>query len=129
MTARDDARAHLAKAREFLEAADLTSDLQLHNAAASSAITSAINSKDAICLTLTGRTNKADNHNEAVAELKAAGPAGRGLASTFGRLLRLKPRSQYQAGSVSASDAAKAIEWATRMLDVARGLVDDRPQG
>jgi hypothetical protein len=58
MPALDDARAHLAKAREFLEAAELTNDLGLFNAAASSAVTSGINSKDAICLTLTGRTRK-----------------------------------------------------------------------
>lgn len=75
MTALDEAKAHLAKAREFLEAAELTNDLDLHNAAASSAVTSGINSKDAICLALTGRTNKSDNHNEAVAELRDAGPA------------------------------------------------------
>jgi hypothetical protein len=81
MPALDDARAHLAKAREFLEAAELTNDLGLFNAAASSAVTSGINSKDAICLTLTGRTRKADNHLEAVAELKAAGPAGRETTS------------------------------------------------
>jgi uncharacterized protein (UPF0332 family) len=70
MTALDEARAHLTKAREFLEAAELTNDLELFNAAASNAVTSGINSKDAICLTLTGRTRKADNHTEAVAELK-----------------------------------------------------------
>lgn len=34
MPALDDARAHLAKAREFLEAAELTNDLGLFNAAA-----------------------------------------------------------------------------------------------
>jgi uncharacterized protein (UPF0332 family) len=123
MTALSDAAAHLAKAREFLEAAELTHDLELHNAATSNAVTSGINSKDAICLALTGRTGKADNHNEAVADLKAAGKAGRELATVFGRLLRLKPKSQYQAASISAADAAKSIDWATRMLDVAKVLV------
>jgi len=123
MTALEDAVAHLAKAREFLEAAELTRDLELYNAATSNAVTSGINSKDAICLSLTGRTAKADNHAEAVAELKAAGRTGREIASTFSRLLRLKPKSQYQAASISASDAARSIEWATRMLDVAKALV------
>ena len=37
MGALDDARSHLAKAREFLEAAEVTLDLGLCNAAASSA--------------------------------------------------------------------------------------------
>ncbi|WBQ06582.1 HEPN domain-containing protein [Kribbella sp. CA-293567] len=120
MTALDNARAHLTKAREFLEAAQLTNDLELFNAATSSAVTSGINSKDAICLALTGRTRKADNHAEAVTELKATGPAGREVSSTFSRLLRLKSRSQYQAESISAADASKSVEWAARLLEVAR---------
>jgi uncharacterized protein (UPF0332 family) len=120
MTALDEARAHLTKAREFLEAAELTNDLELFNAAASNAVTSGINSKDAICLTLTGRTRKADNHTEAVAELKSAGPAGREISSTFSRLLRLKSKSQYQAESICAADASKSVDWATRLLESAQ---------
>jgi hypothetical protein len=122
MTALDDARAHLTKAQEFLEAAELTNDLELFNAAASNAVTSGINSKDAICLTLTGRTRKADNHAEAVAELKASGPAGREASSTFSRLLRLKSKSQYQSESVSPADATKSIDWATRLLGTAQSV-------
>jgi hypothetical protein len=94
----------------------------LFNAAASSAVTSGINSKDAICLTLTGRTRKADNHLEAVAELNAAGPAGRETTSTFSRLLKLKTKSQDQSASIAAADAAKSIDWAARMLDIAKGV-------
>ncbi|WP_432881804.1 HEPN domain-containing protein [Kribbella sp. CA-245084] len=123
MTALDEARAHLAKAREFLEAADLTNDLQLYNAAASNAVTSGINSKDAICLTLTGRTKKSDNHAEAIAELKGAGSAGRDSSATLARLLRLKSKSQYQVASVSAADAAKSIDWATRLFETAKSVV------
>jgi uncharacterized protein (UPF0332 family) len=124
MTALADARAHLTKAREFLEAAELTNDLDLFNAAASNAVTSGINSKDAICLALTGRTRKADNHAEAVGELKAAGPAGRDVATTLSRLLKLKTKSQYQSVSTSATEATKSIEWAARMLEVAQITVE-----
>ena len=124
MTALADARAHLAKAREFLEAAELSNELGLHNAATSSAVNSAINSKDVICLALTGRTNKTENHNEAVAELKSAGQPGRAVAASFGRLLSLKPKSQYQAASISATDATKAVGWATHLLEVARTAVE-----
>lgn len=120
MTALDEARAHLAKAREFLEAADLTNDLQLYNAAASNAVTSGINSKDAICLALTGRTKKSDNHAEAIAELKSSRPAGRDSSTTLSRLLRLKSKSQYQSTSVCATDAARSIDWASRLLETAQ---------
>jgi hypothetical protein len=86
----DQAHQHLSKAREFLEAAEANRDLELFNAATSDAVISAINSKDAICLTLTGRTNKSENHNEAVSELRRAGRAGAHLAPTLSRLLKLK---------------------------------------
>lgn len=122
MPAIDNARAHLAKAREFLEAAELTNDLQLYNAAASNALTSGINSKDAICLALTGQTRKSDNHAEAIMELNRAGAAGRDCSTTLSRLLKLKSKSQYQASSVSPADSAKSIEWAARLLDTAQSV-------
>ena len=123
MTALDTARAHLDKAREFLQAAELVLDLELYNAAASNAVIAGINAKDAICLKLTGRTAKTDTHEPAVKELRAAGPGTSELATTLGRLLRLKPKSQYQQASVSASDAAKAVEWAERLVEGATRIV------
>ena len=41
------------------------------------------------------------------------------LSSTFSRLLSLKTKSQYQASSVSASDASRAEGWARRMITAA----------
>lgn len=126
MTALEDARSHLAKAREFLEAARSNLELDLYNATTSDAVISAINSKDAICLRLTGTTRKADGHHEAVAELRAAGPAGAALAPTLGRLLKLKTKSQYQSTSVAVSDANKAVEWAARLFEGAEQVVTSR---
>jgi uncharacterized protein (UPF0332 family) len=126
LTALEEARLHLAKAREFLDAAETSCDLGLNNAAAADAVISAINSKDAICLTLTGRTGKSDNHVQAVEELKRSGPVGAELTSTLSRLLNLKTRSQYASRSVSAPDASKAVEWANRMHVTAEGVVRDR---
>ncbi len=56
MSALNDATAHLAKSREFLRAAESNKELNLYNAATSDAVISGINSKDAICLGLTGRS-------------------------------------------------------------------------
>ncbi|NYD86373.1 HEPN domain-containing protein [Cellulomonas oligotrophica] len=117
---REDALKHLSKAREFLDAADLELHMELHTAAASSAVLAGINAKDAICLRLTGRTGKSDDHRAAVPELAAAGPSGKALESTFRRLLGLKTAAQYQAAPISRTDATKAVEWATRMVDAAR---------
>jgi hypothetical protein len=126
MTTLDEARAHLAKAREFVDAGRASLDLRLFNAATSDAVISGINSKNAISLRLTGVTRKAESHHEAIAELKAAGPAGEALAPTLSRLLKLKTKSQYQSESVSASDATKAVAWATRLLEGAEVVVSSR---
>lgn len=122
MGVRDSALSHLAKAREFLDAATLELNAELPTAAASSAVLAGINAKDAICLRLTGRTSKSDDHRAAVTELAAAGPAGKALESTFRRLLGLETTAQYQAGPISRTDATKAIGWATRMIDAARDV-------
>lgn len=123
MGALEDAKAHLAKAAEFLEAANVSLELGLCNAAGSNAVSSGVNSKDAICLHLTGRTAKADNHLDAADELKRAGGTGAALAPTLKRLLRLKNKSQYQAASIARTDANKAVEWATRLHDGAKEIV------
>jgi len=123
MTALSDARAHLRKAREFLDAAELSLDCDLFNAAAANAVTSGINAKDAICLALTGRTGKTDDHATAVGELRQAGAAAKPLATTLGRLLKLKTRSQYQAVGVARADAQKAVDWAAKLVDGATAIV------
>ena len=126
MSAQADARTHLAKAKEFLQAAEFNLELELCNAATSDAVISGINSKDAICLTLVGRTNKGENHLEAVAELRRVGPLGAQIAPTMSRLLRLKSKSQYTPSSIAAADATKAVEWAQRLLDAAEDAVAGR---
>jgi hypothetical protein len=98
-------------------------DVELFNVATSSAVSSGINSKDAMCLKLTGRTAKAENHPDAVQELKQAGAVAAPLATTLGRLLRLKGKSQYQASSVARADAERAVNWAERLHDGARSIV------
>jgi hypothetical protein len=123
MSALEEAKAHLAKAREFLLAAHLSNDLELDSAATSNAVIAGINSKDALCLKLTGRTRKSENHQEALAELRASGAKGRELEPTLARLLKLKAKSQYQSAPIAAGDATKAVEWAGRMVDGATEAV------
>jgi uncharacterized protein (UPF0332 family) len=71
MTPVEEANLHLAKAKEFLEAAETTLEMELFSAATSSAVTSGINSKDAVCLRLTGHTEKSDNHVKAAVQRAA----------------------------------------------------------
>jgi uncharacterized protein (UPF0332 family) len=123
MGALEEARQYLAKAREFLEAAQVNLDLDLFNAATSNAVTSGINAKDAICLKVTGRTGKSDDHNAAVDELSRSGPDGKSVAPILRRLLTLKHKAQYQEISVAASDAKRAIKWAELIYEKAQNVV------
>lgn len=91
------ARAHVAKAREFLTAAEISLEAGRANSAASSAVTAGINAKDAVCLHLVGVTGKTDRHEDAVKQLSRTGPTGKMLAPSFKRLLGLKTPSQYSA--------------------------------
>lgn len=126
MSALQDGKVHLAKAQEFLAAAEMNQDVDMHNAATSNAVISGINSKDAICLGLVGRTGKGDDHKEAVMELKRAGRAGAELAPTLSRLLNLKTKSQYSPIAMAAADVAKAVQWAQRLLAGAEDTVAGR---
>jgi uncharacterized protein (UPF0332 family) len=123
VSALHDARSHLAKADEFLLAAEASLDLGLFNAATSDAVIAGINSKDAICLKLTGITGKSDSHSSAIDELSRTGRLGRHLAPTLSRLLQLKTKSQYQSTAVAQVDATRAIEWARRLRDAATDIV------
>lgn len=123
MSALQDARAHLEKASEFLNAATMTFDRGLFNAATSNAVSCGINAKDAICLKLTGRSDKTESHSEAAAELTRAGPAAALIAPTLTRLLGMKSKSQYQSTSVARADATKALRWAQRMHEAAKEIV------
>lgn len=77
-------------------------------------------------MSLTGRTRKSDNHDNAVDEVKAAGPEGAKLAPILSRLFKLKTKSQYQPVSVAAADATRAIVWAERLLSAAEAAVSTR---
>lgn len=116
------ARQHVRKATEFLDAAELSLDTDLFSPATASAVTAGINAKDAICLALTGRTSKGQDHGTAVPELRSAGPAGEAVATDLDRLLRLKTKSQYHHEGVSAADARKALTWAGRLVSAARDV-------
>jgi hypothetical protein len=91
MTPLTDARAHLAKAAEFSASGEENLAAERFTAATSDAVIAGINAKDAICLKLTGKTAKTDNHQTATAELRKAGGVGPTAAVTLGHLSRSRP--------------------------------------
>jgi HEPN domain-containing protein len=123
MTPLEVARAHLAKAEEFLAEAMAALERGHASAATSNAVIAGINAKDAMCLALVGSTSKADDHRQAVAELRRAGKAGTDLAPALDRLLKSKTRAQYQSIPVSVRDAEMAVRQAEKLVAGARAVV------
>lgn len=123
MSALRDAEAPLAKAQEFFDASEIEMDWKLYNAASANAVTSGINSKDAICLKLTGKTSKTQNHADAAKELKQAGKDGADVAPNLRRLLDSKTKAQYQTNDVAKKEAEQSIERARSLLEVAQRVV------
>jgi hypothetical protein len=117
------ARGHLAKAQEFLAEAKSALANGHPNAATSNAVIAGINAKDAICLVLVGKTSKADDHRQAVPELRKAGKIGADLAVTLDRLLKPKTKSQYQSLSMVIKDAEAAVKHAARLVEQAEQVV------
>lgn len=123
MTPLQAARGHLAKAQEFLAEAQSALTNGHPNAATSNAVIAGINAKDAICLVLVGKTRKAEDHRQAVGELKKAGKIGADLATTLDRLLKPKTKSQYQSASMVIKDAEAAVNQAARLVEEAERVV------
>lgn len=95
--------------------------MELHSAAAASVLTG-INAKDAICLQLAGRAGKSEDHRSAVPELAGAGPAGKAPNRPSAGSSGSRPPPSTRPAPISRSDATKAVEWATRMVDAARDV-------
>jgi hypothetical protein len=123
MSTTSTARAHLLKAVEYRTEARVAFERGHANVATSNAVIAGINAKDAICLALVGSTGKADDHRQAVAELRRAGPLGAELAPRLDRLLKPKTKAQYQSVPMSPRDAEAAIRQAEKLVDGARSLL------
>ncbi|PZO61399.1 MAG: hypothetical protein DI639_00070 [Leifsonia xyli] len=124
-------RGRLAKATEFLEAAEalralggdagvFTAGSQFANAFVTQCVLSGIAAADAICVARTGEYSRSGAHDEAVPVLRAA--AGQSVAKHLEVLLAVKTKAEYNARSVSDSDivrvgeAAEALEVAARSV-------------
>lgn len=123
-----DARAYLAKAASWLEAAAESLAAGRWDVAAGSAVTAGINSGDAISGALLGR-RAGGEHADAVALLEGAGEVGRAASRQLAQLLRYKAPAQYDPGPMSESDARKAVELARRLTERAGVTVGRRERG
>ena len=113
------ARGYVAKAKEYLAAASNELEAGRSIAATSLAIHAAINASDAVTGLRIGRRAVGPDHNQVLALLKEAGKDGAEVERNLGRLLPLKTKTEYEPGDIPASDAARAVERATRWVAVA----------
>lgn len=123
------ARAYVAKAEEYLAAA--VAELEADRAVASTslAIHAGINAADAVTGMRLGQRAAGQEHDDAIALLRTAGPDGIAAAKELGRLLPMKTRAEYEPDDIPKSDAAKAVERARRTVEVARRLAAAQRSG
>ena len=109
----------MAKAEEYLSAAEHELEAGRAIAATSLAIHAGINAADAVCGTRLGRRAGGQDHDEALALLRTAGPDGVAVAKDLVRLLPVKTRAEYEP-EIPKSDAKKAVDRARGIVAVAR---------
>ena len=112
-----DARARLADAEAFLEAATIATNPDV---VATNAIHAAIAAADAICCVAL-RERSADANHTAAAELLAQ--VDTRLSAALTRALNRKTQAAYETRDVSATDSAACVRQATTLLEAARARV------
>lgn len=115
-------RAYVGKAEEYLSAATTELDADRPIAATSLAIHAGINAADAVTGVRLGVRAAGQDHDEAIGLLRTAGPDGVAVAKELGRLLPMKNRAEYEPDDIPKSEAARAVERARRIVDVALRL-------
>ena len=123
---RSDALAFLAKAEQYLAAAQDSFAAQRFTVAAGDAIHAGISAKDAIMTMRTGSTGKGRDHMQAVSELRL-GLGDRADAPTAERSLRellaAKPDVEYAAELYAEAKARALLRRADSLVELAAAIV------
>jgi HEPN domain-containing protein len=117
-----DAEDYLAKALEFLRAAQDAQRLGNYTAATSNAVHAGIAAADAIAAARSGSIWRG-SHDQAPLHLERSGPDGKQAARHLRRLIPLCTRAEYDPAPVRPANAGTAVTAAERMTIVAQGVV------
>ncbi len=117
-----DADAYLAKAAEFLRAAQDALHLGNHTAATGNAVHAGIAAADAIAVARSGSIWRGP-HDQASLHLERSGADGKQAARHLRRLIPLKTRAEYDPAPVRAVDARAAVTAAERMVGIAEAAI------
>lgn len=126
-----EARQRMARAREFIEVADLAMSEQdpadhshvYSSAAASLAVLAGIAAADAACCKALGKRSKADSHREATQLLEQIAPGGKDAAKDLAVLIGLKDRAQYGAMALGDNDLKKVVRRAEKLCTFAETIL------
>jgi hypothetical protein len=116
---RAHAAAYLAKATEFLRAAQDSIGLRNYVAATGNAVHAGIAAADTIAAATLGSVWIGE-HTLASGHVQAAGYVGKQAATQLRRLLPLKNRAEYDPEPVPAADARAAVKAAERLVQLAK---------
>lgn len=114
---------YLAKAEEWLAAAEDSLKARRFMAATGNAVHAGINAADAVCGARMGVRSAAQDHDEVLALVRQGGTDGADLAKHLTRLLPLKTRAEYDPADISASAASRAVRQAAHAVAIARRVV------
>jgi hypothetical protein len=114
-----EASARLADARAQLQLAELAgtgSPAAEIKAAVSSAVLAGIAASDAACCRALGRTNRSQDHRDAVGLLRQVSPGGGDAAKQLERLLGFKDEAQYGFTAPTGQQLQHAVRRAKALL-------------
>lgn len=116
----------MARAREFLEVAELVVDEKDQDAsivyassAASLAVLAGIAASDAACCKALRERSRSDSHRDAERLLAEITPGGKAAADDLRELLNLKDKAQYGFLAMSVPEVRKVMRRANRLIDFA----------
>jgi len=122
-----DARAYLAKAKEFLRAAQDSLQLGNRTAATGNAVHAGIAASDAIVAALAGSISQGE-HADAPTHLEAIGGDAKTAARQLRQLLPLKSQAEYDPEPVPLTAARRAVTAAERIVAVAERALATVPE-
>jgi hypothetical protein len=120
-----EARVRLADAKAQLQLAELAgagSPAAVIKAAVSSAVLAGIAASDAACCKALGRTNRGQNHRDAIELLGQVLPGGADAAKQLERLLSLKDESQYGFTHLTGQKLRQAVRRARALVTYAEDV-------
>lgn len=122
----NQAKQRMARAREFLEVAELVVDEKHQDAsivyassAAALAVLAGIAASDAACCKALQERSRSENHRDAEQLLAQITPGGKKAAGDLRELLNLKDKAQYGFLKMSVPEVRKVMRRANRLVEFA----------